>query len=236
MSQILGVYLFPNGDFSKQIQVLRDKAGAFAILLKSPRLSPTDIRIFHKTMYGPAMKYPLSAMAVDEEELNCIQTSVIPAMLQKLGINRNLPTAIRHGPTEFGGMALLDLRTELGIETIKYLRNAVYAQSATGLLIILTLKHLQQEAGIGEHLLECPDIHIPYLTPTWITSIRQYMSNHNLTMTITDVSAPQLNRAGDSFIMTASHLARYTAIQQKDINLVRMYLQATFLSDLAALD
>ena len=235
-SRILGVYLSPNGDFSKQIQVLRDKAGAFAILLKSPRLSPTDIRIFHKTMYGPAMKYPLPAMAVDEEELNCIQTSVIPAMLQKLGINRNLPTAIRHGPTEFGGMALLDLRTELGIETIKYLRNAVYAQSATGLLIILTLKHLQQEAGIGEHLLECPDIHIPYLTPTWITSIRQYMSNHNLTITITDVSAPQLNRAGDSFIMTASHLARYSAIQQKDINLVRTYLQATFLSDLAAPD
>jgi hypothetical protein len=63
-------------------------------------------------------------------------------MLQKLGINCNLPTAIRHGPTEFGGIALLDLRTELGIETIKYLRNAVYSQSATGLLILLLLKHL----------------------------------------------------------------------------------------------
>ncbi len=122
-------------------------------------------------MFFPSMKYPLPAMAVDKEELNSIQTRILSAMLQNLGINRNLPTAIRHCPTEFGGIALLDLQTELGIKTIKYLRNAVYSQSATGSLILSLLKHLQQEAGIGDHLLEVPDIHVPYLTPTWLMSI-----------------------------------------------------------------
>jgi hypothetical protein len=235
-SRILGVYLSPTGDFSQQIRVLREKSGKMATLLKSPKLTSTDVRIFHQAMYTPAMKYPLAAMAVDEEELNSIQTPILPIILQKLGVNRNLPTAIRHGPSEFGGLALLDLRTELGIETIKYLRNAVYSQSASGDLIIATLKHLQQEAGIGNPLLECPDIHIPNLTPTWLTSIRQYMSNHNITITLTDVLTLEVCRPGDSFIMEALHLSRYSASQQTDINLVRMYLQVTFLSDMTLPD
>jgi hypothetical protein len=94
-------------------------------------------------------------------------------------------------------------------------------------------KHLQQEAGIGEPLLEFPDIYIPYLTPTWLTSIRQYMSNHNLTVSITDVLTLCVRRPGDSFIMVASHLSRYSALQQKDLNLVRLHLQVTYLSDMA---
>ena len=159
-----------------------------------------------------------------------------PSHVEKMGINRNLPTAIRHGPIEFGGIALMDIRTELGIATIKYLRNAVYSQSAAETLILSTLKHLQQEAGIGEHLLESPNIQVPYLTPTWLTSIRQYMSNHNLSITITDKLAPRLLRAGDSFLMVQSQLDRYSVPQQRDINLVRLYLQASHLSDLASVD
>ena len=128
-------------------------------------------------MYGPAMTYPLVAMAVDEEALDCIQTPVLPIIVQKLGINCNLPVAIRHGPIELGGLSLTDLRTELGIETLKYLRNSIYCQTAAGDTIQATLKHLQQESGIGEALLEVPTRYVPYLTPTWVTSIRQYMSN-----------------------------------------------------------
>ena len=139
----------------------------------------------------------------------------------------------RHGPIEFGGIALTGLRTELGISAIKYLRNAIYTQSATGTLILATLKHLQQEAGIGEHLLEHPQLHLSYLTPTWLTSVRQYMSNHNITITVTDVLNTTLTRTGDSFIMVPSHLTRFTAPQQRDINLVRLHLQATLLSDMA---
>jgi hypothetical protein len=235
-SRILGVHISPVRDFLAQIQVLEEKSEQFAILLKSPKLSSNDVRICHKTMYGPAMTYPLVAMAVDEEELDCIQTPVLPILVQKLGLNRNLPVAIRHGPIELGGLALTDLRTELGIKVIKYFRNAIYSKSAAGDLILATLKYLQQESGIGEALLEVPSRYVPYLTPTWVTSIRQYMSNHNLSITLTNVLSLTVTRSGDSFIMVGEHLSRYSDIQQKDINLVRMYLQVTFLSDMAAPD
>jgi hypothetical protein len=39
-------------------------------------------------------------------------------------------------------------------------------------------KYHQIEAGISEPLLERPDIHLPYITPTWLTSLRQFLFNH----------------------------------------------------------
>ena len=67
-------------------------------------------------MYEPAMRYSLPTLAVDEEELDHVQTKVLSIMLQKLGVSSKIPTAIRHGPIDMGGIALMDLRTEVGIE------------------------------------------------------------------------------------------------------------------------
>jgi hypothetical protein len=230
--RILGVHLSPSGDFSKQIQVCKAKADGFAAKLLSPLITPTDTRIFHRSIYTPSMRYPLAALAVDEEDLTSIQTKIIPVILQKLGINRNLPTPIRHGPTMLGGMELFDIRTEAGIEAIKYMRNAVYSQSDAGKLILTNVQYSQMESGITQPILEYPDIHLPYLTPTWITSIRQYLYRHNLTITLTETNNISLKGQDDQVIMTTEHLQRYNPQQQRDINLVRLHLQVHTLADI----
>jgi hypothetical protein len=170
-SRILGVYLAPDGNFSEQLGVLKEKADSFAIRLRTPKLTPRDIQTFHQTMYAPAMRYVLPCLAIDEEELEPIQTKVLKSMLQKLGYSSKLPTAIRHGPPELGGLALFDLRTELGISSLKNMRDAIYSHAEAGKLMILNVKYLQIESGISVLILEHPGIPISYLTPTWITSI-----------------------------------------------------------------
>lgn len=170
-SRILGVYLSPNGDFSEQLQVLKSKADTFAIRLRSPRLHPQDILTFHSTMYAPAMRYVLPALAVDEEELSKIQATILPAMLNKLGFSRTTPTAIRHGPKEMGGIDLIDLRTEMGISQLKLFGDSVYSGNEVGKnTMILNIKYMQLESGLAEPLMEHPDIHISYLTPTNIAA------------------------------------------------------------------
>ncbi len=82
---------------------------------------------------------------------------------------------IRHGPAEFGGLELLDLRTELGIAQIELLRDAILTGKETGKLVQLSLQHSQREAGSTTPLLEHPDIPIVYLSPTWLMSLRQYL-------------------------------------------------------------
>ena len=166
------------------------------------------------------MRYGLAALAVDEEILAGVQSRVIKSMLQKMHVQSTIPTAIRHGPPELGGLGLYDLRSEVGIEAIKFFRNAIYSNSECGKLLRINLQYSQLEAGIGQALLEHPTIHISYLTPSWLISLRQFLYCHNLTILITDNFCPVLQSDSDQYIMQECHLSRYTAVQQRDINLV----------------
>ena len=222
--------------FSEQLGVLKEKADSFAIRLRTPKLTPRDIQTFHQTMYAPAMRYVLPCLAIDEEELEPIQTKVLKSMLQKLGYSSKLPTAIRHGPPELGGLALFDLRTELGISTLKYMRDAIYSKTEAGKLMTLNAKYSQIESGLAEPILEHPGISLPYLTPTWITSIRQFIFQHNITISLTDTIQIILRGKHDKCIMDKEALSRYTTRQQCDINLVHMYLQIITISDMSLPD
>ena len=235
-TRILGVHLAPNGDFSKQIQVLKDKAHQFALRLRTPSLTPQDVKTFHRTMYAPGMRYVLPALAIDEEELQQVQTQIIPAILNKLGHSSKTPTAIRHGPLALGGLDLLDLRTEMGISQLKYLRDAIYSNSETGRLLLMNIQYSQLESGISEQLLEHPGIHIPYLTKTWVTSLRQFLYQHNLTVTVTDNLEVKFRCPADQCIMNIEYLTKYTPHQKHDINLVRLHLQVITLSDMTEQD
>ncbi len=44
------------------------------------------------------MKYPLPAIAVDKEVFPPVQSNIMTAILNGLGVSRNIPTAIQHGP------------------------------------------------------------------------------------------------------------------------------------------
>ena len=135
-----------------------------------------------------------------------------------------------------GGLDLLDLRTEVGISQLKYMRDAIYTDSEPGKLITMNLKYSQLESGIAKPLLEHPEIYISYLTPTWITSIRQYLYLHNMTVTLTDSIKIILRGKFDQCIMNPQLIKNYTPSQQKDLNLVRLHLQVITLSDMSAIN
>jgi hypothetical protein len=136
-------------------------------------------------MYAPSMLYSLPALAVDEEALADVQTNMMATALRKLGASKATPTAIRHGPYELGGLNIIDLRTELGISNLKFFRQAIFSESDAGKLLLISLKYTQIEAGITANILERPEIPLPYITATWITSLRsiyvpaQHLSNRN---------------------------------------------------------
>ena len=185
-SRMLGVFLNPLGDFGFHVKQLKKRADVFASRIMSPRLSAADVHIFHRTMYVPSMRYGLAAVAIDEEEFGNVQSRIIPAILKKLNMQSTIPTAIRHGPRELGGLDLYDLRTEVGIESLKFFRDAIYSKSETGKLLRLNMQYSQLEAGIGQDLLQFPAIHLSYITPTWILSLRQFLFMHTMSVTVSD--------------------------------------------------
>ncbi|KAI2495163.1 hypothetical protein MHU86_19348 [Fragilaria crotonensis] len=89
------------------------------------------------------MRYSLPAIAVDEEELAQVQTKIISTIVQKLGLSSKLPVSVRHGPISMGGFGLMDLRTEGGIEMVKYFRHEVYGNTEVRKLLLLQLQASQ---------------------------------------------------------------------------------------------
>ena len=211
---------------------MKTRTNDFAIRLKRSKLLPNSVRTYHKTMYSPSLKYSLAAIATDEENLNEIQTTMLPIMLQRMGASSKTPTVIRHGPIDLAGMDLFDTRTEVGVENIRYLRHSVYSNTETGKLILINLQRSQQEAGIGQLLFEQPNQYVSYLTPTWVTSVRQYLSKHNITIEFTKDLRIVLRRPHDNYIMHPANISRYSEPDQLDINLVRIYLGVATLADI----
>ena len=69
------------------------------------------------------MRYGLSATTVhNSADLQSIQSRVIATMLQKF---------------TSGGLNINDMRTEIGIEQLKLIRDAIFSDSATGKLIMI---------------------------------------------------------------------------------------------------
>lgn len=235
-NRILGVHLNPIGDFSTHLTYLRKKANAFATCIRSSRITVSQTLTFLKTIYAPSMMYSLPVVSSHEDDLASVQSDLVGATLQKLGASSKTPTEIRHGPYELGGLNILDLRTETGIASIKILRDAIWSDSEVGRLIKLSIKMTQIEAGIAKQILEAPCIPLPYITATWVTSIRDFLALHNIQLTITDSLTIRLNGPNDACIMNPDRLRTYTTQQQRDINLVRLHLRVITLSDMSTPD
>ena len=62
---------------------------------------------------------------------------------------------------------------------------------------------------------------------------RYYLYCHNMSIKVTDEEGFELHGSNDQFIMQPHHLERYSASQQRDLNLVRLYLQVNTLAEMA---
>jgi hypothetical protein len=74
-------------------------------------------------------------------------------------------------------------------------------------------------------------VFLSYITPTWITSLRQFLYTHNISITLTDTLKIGYSGSLDRCIMDTKSIQQYNPQQQRDINLVQLHLQALTLSD-----
>ena len=118
-SRTLGVYLSPTSEWAKQIQVIKEKMDKRAGRLLTSSLSFDDVRVFYQSIYTPSIRYVLPALSVDEKHLEEIQTCSLEAILVRQGFNLHFPRRITHGPQAWGGLGILDIKTEGGLSQIK---------------------------------------------------------------------------------------------------------------------
>jgi hypothetical protein len=230
----LGAYISPSGDSAEQLRQLRRKAIHMSAGITRARISPQQARTWHDCYYFRSVGFPLPTLATDEENLEPVQTPIISPLLQKLGYNRNMPREVVFGPKTLGGINLFNLKTEYGVEAISFLQDSLYRRDDVGIMLLISIQTSQLEAGISTPLLSAPHIYIPYLTPTWVLSVRQFMYNHGLSLRVTETLKLTPTCPDDACIMDVALSLTLTQQELQTINLVRMYFQVVFISDIAA--
>jgi hypothetical protein len=193
-----------------------------------------DTFIFHHSTYTPAMTYSSCVTTRTTDTLNKIQRKEIAAILEKLGMNQNFPRRVAFGPKELCCLSLLDLSIEQGVRQISHFLDHVFVEDSIDTMILIELRHLQLESGSGSHLLAAPSIRLSYITPCWISSMREFMASHGLQLDVAKAKIVPLVRDHDQYVMDDFRLLpNLTDDDLNDINRVPIFLKVTTLSDIA---
>ncbi len=154
--------------------------------------------------------------------------------LNCLGYNRHYPHAATFAPTTLFGCGLLDLRLEQGLSHLQALLDYVGTDHKVGRVMIISLRTLQIEAGVSFDLLRHPHIHVPHVSECWIIQLRRFCADWNVASQVKANRLPTGCREYDHFLMDRALTLRFTKRELTDVNLVRIYLGVTTLSDIAS--
>ena len=102
--------------------------------------------------------------------------------------------------------------------------------------MLISLRHLQVEAGVSFHLLQHPTIPLPYLTPCWMTTIRSFCAEQNVSFRIRANRTIAISREGDQLLMEIAATLNFSKQEIIDLNYARTYLRASSVSDIATAD
>lgn len=235
-NKTLGVRQATTGDDKDQCEYLRGESIRIANLTLQSNFTKFEAYTAYSLCYIPFVTYSLGTTTLSHTQLHSISTYATSIFLTRMGFNRHFPRAIAYGPTEFGGLALRDLKTEQGVLQIKLLMEHVYHSTSTGNMIIIALQTLQMEAGISKLLLTELSQPLPYITNCWITSLRAFMFFNNIALEFASTWNHCLTRKHDTFIMDIFLRQQYSPMQLRHLNAVRLYLQVATVAEIASAD
>ena len=170
-------------------------------------------------------------------ELHWAQSLMTASILNKLGYNRHYPHAVAFAPQKVFGCGLIDLQIEYGLCQLQAYLDYVGTEHKAGHVILISLRHLQAEAGVSFDLLCQPKTELPYLTDCWLLSLRgRYCAEYNISLRTLNNRVPSIARTHDRMLMEVAITLGLTKQEVIDLNQARVFLQVTSLSDIAMSD
>jgi hypothetical protein len=232
----LGVLMNFHGTFEHHAKTMRFKFDELARRLQRSALSPTLSQVYYTTFYLPSVRYSLPVTSMTEQELHRNQSLMTATVLNKLGYNRHYPHAVAFAPRKVFGCGLVDLRIEQGLRQIQAFLDYVGTDHKVGNVIIISLRHLQVEAGVSFDILCQPKTPLTYLTDCWVLSLRRFCAAHDISLRTLKNKVPAISRVGDRLLMDVASTVGLTRQEMTDLNLARIFLQVTSISDIAMAD
>jgi hypothetical protein len=232
----LGVRLTPDGTDKTEFTYRVAQARKMGQRLRAAPLGRDHIRAGVQSIWRMMIQYPLGATCFTEKQCHQIQTKYLPYALSKMGINRTTATAVRHGPAYYGGMEVFNLETEQGVQHTSLLLSHLRIQDEVGLMLHLSIEHLQLQAGVSWPVLSKPGhkqrhyVDSCYVSHTW-----DFLDKAGLCVHLDNPVLIHPQRQYDTCLMeTFATLPDITPTELKHAQRCRLYLGVTTVADVTS--
>ena len=237
-TNMLGVHLAPDGNTKDQVHALRKKAENWAENIRCSRANTMEVwTALHRTIPF-SLCYPLPAVTLTNEECKYIMAPITKWGLPLAGITSTIPTAIKVGSIEMGGLGIVDPYIHMGVSQIENFITNTWKKTPTGLLQEITLEDFALELGLSMPWIQANlERGMTYATSkSWIRHMVKFALDHNITIDFQIAHLVQPKRKYDRTIMAGAMEYTRKASVLKSINKVRMLLNVEWLSDIVSAD
>lgn len=149
------------------------------------------------------------------------------------GFSRNTPLAVLYGPTHLGGAGFIKWYTVQGEGQIINFLQHWRTTTEVGLMLRIALYWAQHFAGISQPLLTDHNTNLTYVPSRWIMSLRDFLISINSRLHIYRPLIYPIQRQHDRLIMdVVDSISTFNRDQIESINLCRLYLQISTISDM----
>jgi hypothetical protein len=230
----LGVRLAPDGNDNDEYAYRLQQASKMKQRVAAAPLGREYVGIGFRAIWQMMIQYPLGATCFTPKQCSKIQSTYLPTFLSKMGINRMTSTAVRHGPSIYGGMDIFHLETEQGVQHSKLVLAHLRKNDEIGRMLHISLEHLQLQAGVSWPVLSKPGhLQRKYVDPCYLTNTWEFLDSINSHIRLEPDTWIQPQREGDSFIMEdLANLPGLKPIELVHAQRCRLFLGVTTLADI----
>ena len=232
--ETLGVYLAPDGNNSKMVEVLKTKAEEWRDHINSGHLNKADAWQALETTIMKSLQYPMKALTLTKEECKNIMKPILQAGLQKSSLCLQYPRDVVFGSQDEAGIGIDDLYIHQGSERICFISEHLQEDTLSGELLRTSIELGKVELGIGRNIFQLDyKRYQSLMTHCWIKDVWKFCQEQDILIEDKVTDNSQLQRQGDVFLMEEiAHSDKFSALQLEKINRCRIHLQATTLADI----
>jgi len=229
----LGVCLSPSGTSTLQTKILREHADKYKSQLLSSTLMPSEAYCCYMQYKRPRLTYSLACSTLSQQQCRYVQAPAPEAILPKLHLNRYTPRAILFASSQYGGLEIPEKYTDQGYFQLKLMVGHLKLKDEVGNLIMTLITHTQVQTGSAQPFFTLPyPTYHKWIDHTWVTSTWKFKHPAKLTIDLENPWTPKLSRENDGASMEMALRYNFMATQLYILNLCRLHLQVTTLSDI----
>ena len=235
--RVLGVRVPMDGNMNEEYNFRKSQIRDLSKKIQGAPINHWDAWMIYESRYRAIIRYPLPVTMFTMEQCHDIQKPFINALLPKLGLNRNTARVVIYGPKEYGGLELMDLRTEQVVNQWETTSGHLRRMDRAGKGLHITANDLQVESGSQYPFFTLNPEKCNYTTKgTRWAYIWEIMFKLGLSIEMYQFWVPPPKYENDRNIMDEA-MRDDTLINSKwdmikHVNTCRLYIKAFYISDL----